>query len=288
MTRTRAHRSAGLMALGLLLLPVPHSAAEEAVRPAPPTAAATPPARPAWAAEVGSDRSGAWADLVVGATSQRMRWIVPGAFTMGSPADEADRDRDEAQHQVILSQGYWLGDSEITRSFWQAVMGAPADGDGGALPVTVSWEDGQAFFARLNGMKPELGAGFPTEAQWEYACRAGTSGPTHAPLDTVAWYLITSADAYGNNPLHPVKQKQPNAWGLHDMLGNAWESTRDWYGVYPTGTVSDPTGPASGIRHVVRGGSSRNAAGCCRAAWRWAEFPGAKGFGLRIAANAKP
>jgi sulfatase modifying factor 1 len=211
---------------------------------------------------------------------------------MGSPAGEAERHPDEAQHQVTLTRGFWLGDSEVTRSFWQAVMGTPNAGAGAGadiqLPATTSWEEGQAFLAKLNAAQPGLGADLPSEAQWEYACRAGTSGPTYAPLDGIAWYLVTSADAYGNNPQHPVKQKQPNAWGLHDMLGNAWEMTRDWYGDPPSGAVTDPGGPAGGNRHVVRGGSSRNAAGSCRAAWRWAEFPAAKGFGLRIMAAPAP
>ncbi len=240
--------------------------------------------RPSWAADAGKDQYGSWADLPVNGATQRMRWIAPGHFTMGSPPSEVDRDQDEVQHAVILSHGFWLGDSEVSTPFWQAVMGGNANGGDGPLPAATSWEDGQKFFAKLNEVKPGLGADLPSEAQWEYACRAGTTGPTYGPIDSVAWYLVTSADAYGNNLLHPVKQKQPNAWGLYDMLGNAWESTRDWYGEYPAGAVSDPPGPASGNRHVVRGGSARNAAGSCRAAWRWAEFPGAKGFGLRITA----
>ena len=293
MTRHHPNDREGRMPLFivLLMLLVPCAWAQDASKAT--AATATAATRPAWAADSGKDPSGQWADLVVNGTTQRLRWIAPGTFTMGSPTGEADREPDEAQHPVTLSHGYWLGDSEITRAFWQSVMGAPAAGAAatgaeGTLPVLVSWEDGHTFMARLNDLKPGLGADFPTEAQWEYACRAGTSGPTYAPLDAVAWYLITAVDAYGNTPLHAVKQKQANAWGLYDMLGNAWESTRDWHGEFPAGPATDPVGPATGVRHVVRGGSCRNAAGCCRAAWRWAEFPGAKGFGLRLVAKPTP
>lgn len=253
-----------------------------------PTNAVVSGDRPVWATNLGKDQYGTWADLVVNQATQRLRWIPPGAFTMGSPADESERDQDEVRHQVTLSRGYWLGDSETTVAFWQAVMGVAPNSGEGQLPATTSWEDGRKFFSKLNDLKSGLAADYPTEAQWEYACRAGTSGPTYAPLDTIAWYLITSADAYGNNPLHPVKLKAPNAWGLYDMLGNVWESTRDWYGDFTAMATTDPSGPTSGIRHVVRGGSCRNAAGSCRAAWRWAEFPPAKGFGVRIMVPAAP
>lgn len=246
------------------------------------------PKPPAWSSGCGTDSVGTWADLVVNGSVLRLRWIPPGSFTMGSPRDEADRDQDEVQHQVALSRGFWLGESETTRRFFRAVMGSNPNGGEELLPVAISFEEGQQFFAKLNDGKPGLGADFPTEAQWEYACRAGTRGPTYAPLDAAAWYLVNSLDAYGNNLVHPVKQKQANAWGLYDMLGNAWEMTRDWYGDYPTAAVKDPPGPSSGNRHVVRGGSCRNAAGSCRAAWRWAEFPQAKGFGIRCMVPSLP
>ena len=281
---TQRRASSPFAIVTLLLLLVHVMAAQDQALKAPATADKSA-MRPSWATDVGKDQFGSWADMTVNAAVQRMRWIVPGRFTMGSPTAQIDRDKDEVQQAVTLSHGFWLGDSEVSNPFWQGVMGSHPNGGEGALPVATSWEDGQKFFAKLNEMKPGLNADFPTEAQWEFACRAGTTGPTYAPIDAVAWYLVTSADAYGNNLMHPVKQKQPNAWGLYDMLGNAWESTHDWYGEYPAGAVTDPTGPASGNRHVVRGGSARNAAGCCRAAWRWAEFPGAKGFGLRITAQ---
>jgi sulfatase modifying factor 1 len=227
-------------------------------------------ARPAWAAEAGTDSYGRWAELVVNGVGARLRWIAPGSFTMGSPVSEPERDPDESQHQVTLSHGFWLGDSEVTQAWWQAVL-APAPsrvkGDGQQPIETVSFNDCQKFLARLNELTPGLGALLPSEAQWEYACRAGTSAATYAPLASSAWYSATG------NDLHAVKQKQPNAWGLFDMLGNAWEPCSDWYGPYPVGPVSDPNGPAAGTMHVSRGGSYNSAAGACRAAWRWGESP---------------
>ena len=215
--------------------------------------------------------------------TQRMRWIAPGTFTMGSPVDEADRDKDEAQHTVTFSRGFWLGDTEVTQAFYQAVMKAePSRVQGnGQRPIdTVSWNDGQKFYATLNAMKPGIAAAFPTEAQWEYACRAGTTGSTYAALDGAAWYVANSkAEA------QPVKTTKPNAWGLYDMLGNVWELCGDYYGDYPAGAVTDPTGAATGHMRTERGGSFNSAAGSCRAAWRWGSEPNAarRNLGLRLA-----
>ncbi len=239
-------------------------------------------AKPAWAADSGKDQYGVWADLTINGTTQRMRWIAAGTFTMGSPKDEVDRDKDEVQHQVTFSKGFWLGDTEVTQAFYQAVMKAEPSrvkGDGQHPIDTVSWNDGVKFYARLNEMKPGLGAAFPTEAQWEYACRAG-AGPTDVGLDAAAWYVANSkAEA------HPVRRKQPNAWGLYDMLGNMWELCGDYYGEYPAGSVTDPTGPAAGHMRTERGGSFNSAAGSCRAGWRWGSEPNAmrNNLGLRLA-----
>jgi formylglycine-generating enzyme len=207
---------------------------------------------------------------------------------MGSPATEAERDPDEVQHQVSLSRGFWLADSEVTQAFWQAVLACkPSRVQGGGQdPIdVVSWLDGQKFFARLNELKPGLAANFPTEAQWEYACRAGTTGPTYAPLDAIAWYAQTSGpDKFNAGGPHPVKQKQPNAWGLYDMLGNVWEPCSDRYGEYPTAPVTDPVGSAGGTRPALRGGGCDTAPGACRAAWRSGEGTGSArhNLGLRI------
>ncbi|MBM3903474.1 MAG: formylglycine-generating enzyme family protein [Verrucomicrobia bacterium] len=122
----------------------------------------------------------------------------------------------------------------------------------------------------------------PTEAEWEYAARAGTTGARYGELDTIAWW-------YGNagNQTHPVKQKAPNAWGLYDMLGNVWEWCSDWSGEYPTGSVTDPTGPNSGSVRVIRGGSWSDGARDARSADRDGRVPGARGLlGFRPALSS--
>lgn len=246
-------------------------AAESSAPPTPPASTPAGP-RPAWAADAGRDEYGLWADLTVEGVTQRLRWITPGTFLMGSPRDEADRHEDEVQHQVTLSRGFWLADTELTQAFYQAVTQTkPTRAQGGGQhPITqVSWDQCQKFLARLNELKPGLGAKLPTEAQWEYACRAGTTGPTYDSLDASAWYALNSRDRYNNWLVHPVRQKQPNPWGLYDMLGNVWELCADFHGDYPRGPVTDPLGPSTGRMRVERGGSYSSAAGACRAAWRW-------------------
>ena len=171
-------------------------------------------------------------------------WIPAGKFIMGSPADEALREPDEVQHSVTISTGYWMGKHEVTQREWVAVMGSNpslawrCDLD---CPVNqVSWEEAQDFIGKLN--EREAGRGYvyrlPTEAEWEYAARAGTTGARHGPFDEIAWHSMNS----GSAP-HPVGTKRPNGWDLHDVHGNVGEWTADWYGAYPSGPVTDPTGP---------------------------------------------
>ena len=182
-------------------------------------------------------------------------WIEAGRFLMGSPEDEEGRKADELQHEVRISEGYWMGEYELTQGEWWAVMGAnPSRSSdcGPPCPVEwVSWFDTGEFIRRLNGR--ESGKGYryrlPTEAEWEYAARAGTTGARYGESDSIAWYS-------GNSRFetHPVGQKRANAWGLHDMLGNVWEWTGDWYGSYRSGSVTDPQGPSTGSARVARGG----------------------------------
>ena len=134
---------------------------------------------------------------------------------------------------------------------------------------TVSWDDVQEFIRKLNAAVGEERYRLPTEAEWEYAARAGTSGDRYGNLDAIAWY----GDNSGSRT-HPVGRKAPNAWGLHDMLGNVWEWTQDWYGDYPGGSVTDPQGPASGSERVFRGGSWGGFARYCRASFRGYDSPG--------------
>ena len=203
-------------------------------------------------------------------------WIPAGSFLMGSPVDEEGRldygvsdDVDERQHCVRIREGFWMKKYEVTQEEWEAEMGTnPSHFNecGPQSPVeSVSWVDVQEFISCLN--EGESGEGYlyrlPTEAEWEYAARAGTTGARYGPLDSIAWYA-------GNSGLetHPVGQKVANAWGLHDMLGNVWEWTADWEGKYPSSLVTDPQGPSTGWGRVFRGGgwgsNSRDVRSACR------------------------
>ncbi|MBQ7589197.1 MAG: formylglycine-generating enzyme family protein [Verrucomicrobia bacterium] len=223
----------------------------------------------------------------------RMIWIHPGTFWMGSPEDELCRADNEMRHPVILTQGYWLGQYEVTQAQYEAVMGTnPSDFKGADRPVEcVSWNDAMDFCAKLTEIEKTAGRlpeGYeytlPTEAQWEYACRAGTTTAFNngtdietddqiygecPNLDPLAWYRHNS-DAL----THRVGQKQPNAWGLYDMHGNVAEWCLDWYGEYPEDLITDPTGPAAGDLRVMRGGSWASSAGDCRSAYRYWGAPG--------------
>jgi len=179
---------------------------------------------------------------------------------MGSPSGEKDRDSDETQHQVTLTKDFYIGKYEITQAQWQAVMGSNPSYFSGRPnnPVEqVSWNNCQAFIQALNGMGLGLGTfRLPTESEWEYACRAGTStafywgeDSSYSEIGNYAWYSGNSGST-----THEVGQKRPNAWGLYDMSGNVWEWCHDWYGDYPSGPVIDPTGPSSGSVRVFRGG----------------------------------
>ena len=141
---------------------------------------------------------------------------------------------------------------------------------GPTCPVEkVSWDDVQEFIRRLNATVGEERYRLPTEAEWEYAARAGTSGDRYGNLGAIAWYEDNSGDR-----THPVGRKAPNAWGLYDMLGNVWEWVEDWKGDYPGGAVTDPAGPVSGSVRVSRGGSWYDSARYCRASYRSASSPG--------------
>jgi formylglycine-generating enzyme required for sulfatase activity len=228
-----------------------------------------------------------------------MAYIRPGSFTMGS---ENGNDNEKPLTQVTLTQGYWLGKTEVTQAQWEALMGTTVaqqrDKAGPELPLWsqgpgypmyyVNWDDATEFCRKLT--KRERAAGrlpegyeyqLPTEAQWEYACRAGTTGDYAGNLDAMAWYAQNSG-----NTIHPVAEKRANAWGLHDMHGSVGEWCADWNGNYPGGSVSDPTGPASGGLHLSRGGGWNSIAAYCRSASRWLD-PGIRfcnqGFRLALA-----
>ncbi len=224
-----------------------------------------------------------------------MIWIEPGTFMMGSPGNSSV----EAQHQVTLTKGYWLGKYEVTQKQYKAVMGTnPSWYTNDNEPVEmVTWNDATNFCAKLTEIEKAAGrlpAGYrytlPTEAQWEYACRAGTttdlnsgknlSNKDQCPeMDEVGWYNGNSASP------HSVGQKQPNAWGLYDMHGNVQEWCLDWYRDYPTSSVTDPTGPATGLSRVMRGGTCVYYASKCRSASRNRNTPDSsfEDSGFRVA-----
>ena len=183
--------------------------------------------------------------------------IAPGRFLMGSPPDIGDGD-EKPQHAVTLTQPYYFGKYEVTQRQWQAVMGEnPSHFRGADLPVdSVSWMDCQRFLA-LASSRSGVRLVLPTEAQWEYACRAGTTtrwscGNDEAQLAAYAWI-----DRNARGATHEVGTVKPNAWGLYDMCGNVAEWCADWYAnPYPDGTAVDPRGAASGTARVLRGGNA--------------------------------
>ena len=210
--------------------------------------------------------------------------IQPGTFMMGSPEDEVGRFADETLYEVTISKPFYMQTTPVTQKQWKAVMGNnPSYFKGDDLPVEyVSWDDCQEFIQRLS----QSGEGqyrLPTEAEWEYACRAGTSTPfgigNGCDLD------ITQANFEGNYPYGksvkgeyreqttPVKSFAANGWGLYDMHGNVWEWVQDWYGDYPTEAVRDPQGPPTGKYRLLRGGSWDSPARACRAAFRCYDSP---------------
>jgi formylglycine-generating enzyme required for sulfatase activity len=211
-----------------------------------------------------------------GGITMKLVLIPAGKFTMGEGND---------QHEVTLSKPFYVGVTEVTQAQYQAVMGTnPSNFKGETNPVDqVSWIDATEFCKKLSE-KTRQAVRLPTEAEWEYACRAGTAtaysfGDADSALGDYAWYGSNSG-----NTTHPVGQKKPNAWGLYDMHGNVWEWCADWYGSYPTGAVTDPQGAASGTSRVLRGGSWFYNPSDCRSANRNGLTPDFRiiNLGLRV------
>ena len=240
--------------------------------------------RASWATTSGLDEYGQWASVQISNVEMKLRWIEPGEFLIGSPENEEGRSDNEVQHEVKLSQGFWLGETPVTQALWTAVMGEnPSKFKRPTRPVEqVSWEDTQDFLRKLNGHHPELNLRLPTEAEWEYACRAGSEVARYGELAAVAWY-----DGNSGGRTHRVKAKEANAWGLYDMLGNVWEWCQDWYGEYDQSMVLDPFGLVQGSDRVARGGCWFNDACHVRAAYRSGNTPSSAddGLGFRLAQN---
>ena len=190
------------------------------------------------------------------------------------PAGSFVRWEEGESHQVTLTKPFLIGVYEVTQEQYERVMGTnPSEFKGAQNPVgNVSWEDAVEFCRKLSAIPAEKAAGrvyrLPTEAEWEYACRAGTTtkycfGDDDAQLGEYAWYSRNSG-----NTTHPVGQKRPNAWELYDTHGNVWEWCDDWYGDYPRRAAQDPQGPSKGSGRVRRGGGWYDEAASCRSAHR--------------------
>jgi sulfatase modifying factor 1 len=234
--------------------------------------------------------------------SLELIWVKPGTFMMGSPVSEADRDDDESQHQVTLTKGFYLGKYEVTQAQWKRVMGSnPSKYKGADRPVEmVTWNDAVEFCKKLTEMEKKAGrlpAGWkyvlPTEAQWEYACRAGTRsaysfGGVSGELYRYANYADRNTDYDWSDKSHddgfentsPVGNYPANPWGFHDMHGNVYEWCADWHDTYPSGSVTNPEGPASGSTRVPRGGSWLNDGTNLRSAKRSGDTPSYRNYTL--------
>jgi formylglycine-generating enzyme required for sulfatase activity len=275
--------------------------------------------------------SPAWPPTLRNGIGMEFVLLPAGTFQMGSTAaeierfarwyDKRERIEDEMpQHRVTISREFYLGKYEVTQAQWRAVMGSnPSQFQqcGESCPVeNISWEEVQEFIRRLNDKEGHTKYRLPTEAEWEYAARAGTETPIYAgelrilekanapDLDAIAWYAGNSGVTYTGGfdcagwpekqyrsdrcGPHPVGRKQPNRWGVYDMLGNVWEWVQDWYGPYPSGAVTDPQGPASGSARVSRGGSWYFTARHCRSAYRSGGDPGYRygNLGFRLLRTA--
>ena len=268
---------------------------------------------PPWATAWGQDEYGIYAEFTITnndvQATQRMRWLPAGRFTMGSPEDEPGRHPHEGpQHEVTLTRSFWIFDTPCTQRLWRAVMGEnPSRFVDDERPVEqVSWEDAVAFANRVAELQPLLPLSLLTEAQWEYACRGGTTDATYAGpieirgkndapiLHEIAWYGGNSGVDFDLDWGHgwdseswPEKQfnharaatrrvarKEPTAWGMFDMLGNVWEWCSDWLGDYEAEDLVDPAGPTDSHSRVLRGGSWNDTARLARSACRYGDGPG--------------
>lgn len=225
-----------------------------------------------------------------------MVWIQPGTFRMGSPTNEVDRAPDEGpQMTVTISRGFWMSKYQTTQTNFLTVITNRTGyyGDPSLPATSLTWNDATNYCAQLTLQARAAGRitadwvyRLPTEAEWEYACRAGTStrfsygdDAGYVSLGQYAWYHDN-----GGYQTHPVGLKQPNPWGLYDMAGNVWEWCQDWYGAYPGGSVIDPQGPSAGARHVLRGGGYYSYGQYCRSAARYYPNPltWTFAFGFRV------
>ncbi len=279
--------------------------ADEPAGPPPPPAIAPFDAeqakahQEAWAKHLGT------AVEISNSLGMKMRLIPPGEFLMGSPPSEKGRAEDELQHRVLITKSFYLGRCEVTQQEYERLMARNPSkfsgrDNGSQHPVeVVNWQDAFDFcnnFPVKERLKPYYNSGtrevregngyrLPTEAEWEYACRAGTTtrwsfGDDENDLPRYAW-----VDSNSERRTHPVGELGANQFGLHDMHGNVWEWCWDWHGEYAAAVASDPTGPAAGIRRVLRGGAFIYLPKATRCAFRNHYVPTYRfsDFGFRVA-----
>ena len=221
--------------------------------------------------------------------------IPPGEFLMGSPGFEDGREGDETQLKVTLTKPFFMGITEVTQAhFFRILRKNPSKFKAVKHPVEqLTWDEAVEFCGRLSDLPSEKRAGrvyrLPTEAEWEYACRAGTTtaysfGNDRGQLSNYGWWKVNSGGA-----THPVGLKKPNPWGLHDMHGNVYELCRDWHGNYSSGAVTDPAGPLSGSHRVCRGGGLHSPLQSCRSAKRGPHPPDSRqaNLGFRVVCTIK-
>jgi formylglycine-generating enzyme required for sulfatase activity len=237
-----------------------------------------------------------------------MLWCKPGTFMMGSPAEEKNRLDRETRHEVALTKGFYLGKYEVTQEQWEKVMGSkPSQFNGATRPVEqVSWDDAIKFCEKLTQMEKTAGRlpegwvyTLPTEAQWEYACRAGPTTATAFGDSLSSKQANFNGDyPYGGASKGPYLRRTTNvgsypanAWGFHDMHGNVYEWCSDWYGDYPDGSASDPVGPSAGSFRVIRGGCWNFNGQLCRSADRNRRWPDHRDYsflGFRVGFSSIP
>ena len=235
------------------------------------------------------------------ATGMVLVAVRPGSFMMGSPESEPGRNDDEVLHRVVISRLFYIGQHEVTQAEWTKVMGSNPSHFSGCekCPVEqVDFYQVNEFLSRINANNSAMRFRLPTEAEWEYACRAGGSTPfgtgtslTTAQANFDGRYQAASAeDGAAYDKTVPVGKFPPNAWGLHDMHGNVWEWTNDWYGPYEPRRDTDPRGSDTGPKRVIRGGSWHFDADSARCGLRYTHSPQDKGFslGFRVVAEPRP
>jgi len=236
-------------------------------------------------------------ETLTNSIGMKLKLIPAGEFQMGSPANEEDREDDEHHHRVRITKPFYLGVYEVTQGQWEAVMETRPWSDKGYVKEGpdyaasyVSWDAAREFCELLSKREGKTYR-LPTEAEWEYSCRGGTTTAYHfgnnaSRLGEYAWYEVNASDV-DEQYSHRVGQKKANPFGLHDMHGNVWEWCQDWYesGYYKASPVDDPTGPSTASYRVFRGGSWFSFAGLCRSAFRGGYAPTIRNFtlGFRVA-----